>query len=291
MSARWEKWREHFDAYLAWKSIDDHEEKFTSLMLFGGPDIRKIIAQVQSDEQHALDNRYRAAMALLDDYYIPRLSKTYERQKLREMKPNPGEKMDTFVIKLKKQAAYCDYGEQLESLVVDQVITTTTDVNLKRKCLEKDFTLEEILAIGHTHESVETQLGTWNNITGNSQMVNTLDSKSRAGDSILKPFSRENSQKRFRCFRCNGRHDSKDPVCPAKTLKCNSCDQVGHFARCCFLKRKKLNTSTSPQQREPPRREKRFVREIIADTQNSDKEVVDLFHLGVGKKTVSASVG
>lgn len=115
---------------MAWKDVEDHEEKFKSLMLFGGPDVRKIILKVQADEAHVLGNRYQAAVQLLDEYFVPRVSKSYERQKFRQMLPGPNEKLDTFVIRLRKQASYCDFGDQADSMVVDQVIATTKNQQL-----------------------------------------------------------------------------------------------------------------------------------------------------------------
>lgn len=293
VSARWERWREQFEAYLSWKDVNDQEEKFKSLMMFGGPDIRKVIKQVNFDEGHVMENRYHMAMTTLDAYFVPRLSKTYERQKFREMRPSPGEKFDTFVIRLRKQAAYCDFGDQLESMVVDQIITTTTDVSLKRKCLEKDYNLEEILVIGRTHESVQMQISDLEARNGNPLNANAVQPEADFEGSVLKVRSKPGGPRRFRCFRCNGRHDSKDELCPAKSLECRSCGQMGHFSRCCFLKRKKEDRQHSPQRNrsEVPRKQKRFVREVAADSNEPRSNAVDLFHLGAGKKLVSVSVG
>lgn len=286
---RWEKWREQFDAYLAWKDVEDHEEKFKSLMLFGGPDVRKIILKVQADEAHVLGNRYQAAVQLLDEYFVPRVSKSYERQKFRQMLPGPNEKLDTFVIRLRKQASYCDFGDQADGMVVDQVIATTKNQQLRRKCLEKDHTLDQLVALGRTLESVDHQLATWE--TGNKPSPEPPKLKAEATDeSIMKINSeqyhpRSKYQPRPRCTRCDSRHLSTDPACPAKSEKCRSCGVVGHFARCCFLKKK-----TGPPET-PRKNKKRFVREVCetgADGENN--EVFNLFHLG-SKRTVKIKVG
>lgn len=292
VSARWEKWREHFEAYLAWKDVENHEDKFKNLLMFGGPDIRKVIKDVQTDENHAVENRYHVAMTILDDYFVPKHSRTYERQQFREMKPAAGEKFDSFVIRLKRQAAYCDYGDQLESLVVDQIITTTSDVNLKQKYLEKERNLEEILKVGRTHESVRMQIGNLKNRNETLPTTNTTETEGKVGDSILKVQSTSGGPSRFRCFRCNGRHNAKDPSCPGKSIECRSCGQVGHFARCCFLKKKMFNKpQKQPTHSSSIQKRKRFVREISSGNSDQGQDMVDLFHLGTGKKLVQASVG
>ncbi|XP_055527470.1 uncharacterized protein K02A2.6-like [Wyeomyia smithii] len=173
-AVRWEKWREHFEAYLDWTNVVDHDEKFKCLMLFGGSDIRKIVSKVQIDDSHPLNNRYRTALQLLDEYFIPRVSKTYERQTFRQMVPEANEKLDEFAIRLKKQATNCSFENQTDSMIADQIISTTKDEKLKRKCLEKDHTLEEVLTMGRTHESVQFQLNAWENGITNRIAVNTV---------------------------------------------------------------------------------------------------------------------
>ncbi|XP_062541143.1 uncharacterized protein LOC134209176 [Armigeres subalbatus] len=157
-AARWEKWREHFEAYLDWKNVVDHEEKYKSLMLFGGSDIRRIVSKIQVNESHLLSNRYHAALQVLDEYFIPRVSKTFERQRFRQILPEPNEKLDKYAIRLKKQAANCSFGSQTDNMIVDQIVSNTKDDKLKRKWLEKDYTLDEVLAMARTQESVQFQL-------------------------------------------------------------------------------------------------------------------------------------
>lgn len=158
-NTRWEQWKDQFVSYLVLKGIDDHDEMFKALMCFGGGDVRKIARDVVVDGSAVLDNRYRMAMDLLDNYYSPRMSQRYERFKFRQILFNPNEKIDQFVVRLKKQAALCGFGEQIDDMIMDQIVVATqNDDKLRAKYLEADTSLDEMLKIARTHETVKTQL-------------------------------------------------------------------------------------------------------------------------------------
>lgn len=158
-SSRWDLWKDQFCAYLALKNVTDHEEMYKALMCFGGPDVRKIAQNVPSVVSNVMDNPYRIAMEVLDNYYAPRMSLRYERFKFRQMMFNPDEKIDQFVIRLRSQAALCNFDDQLDQMLMDQIVVATqNDDKLRAKYLEADVCLDDMLKIGRTHESVRAQV-------------------------------------------------------------------------------------------------------------------------------------
>ena len=59
----------------------------------------------------------------------------------REMAQNENETIDQFAVRLRRKAQQCDYGDQLESQIRDQIISRCWSSDLRRKFLEKGQTL------------------------------------------------------------------------------------------------------------------------------------------------------
>lgn len=293
---RWEKWREHFEAYLEWKNVVDHDEKYKTLMLFGGSDVRRVISKIEADGSHPMDNRYRTALQQFDEYFIPRVSKTFERQRFRQMVPAPNEKLDKYVIRLKKQATVCEFENQTENMIVDQIVSTTKDDKLKRKWLGKDYTLDEVLAMARAEESVKFQLHAWEDGAASNaakdfvNVVQAEKSNNAFRDRRNRRTDKTNTLHANRCFRCDGRHTSSDPTCPAISRRCKICSKLGHFARCCLKGKRPLKQN---RQENPMQKQKRYVREVAEENsvKQDDDQIFDLFHLGAAKRFVSAKVG
>ncbi|XP_058463344.1 uncharacterized protein LOC131437764 [Malaya genurostris] len=276
----WEAWKEQFMAYLALKSVEDHDEKYKALMCFGGPDVRKIAQTAKFEGSYVIDNPFRAAMDVLDDYYSPRMSLRYERFRFRQIKFNPHEKLDHFIVRVRSQAALCDFGDQLDEMIMDQIVfATEADDKLRAKYLECDRTLEDMMKIGRTHESVKAQ-------------VQELRNKGVFDSADVCELTRRKNK----CNRCSGNHLGNDPKCPARSELCRLCGKIGHFARCCKSNRrnsqniisKPHNPSEIKNENMQKARKQKFIREIEDTTEKV--EIHDLFHIN-GKRSVMVDVG
>ncbi|XP_062542319.1 uncharacterized protein LOC134210288 [Armigeres subalbatus] len=296
-SVRWDEWKGQFVAYLALKGVIDHEELYNALMCFGGPDVRKIAKNIEVTGG-ILDNKYRAAMEALDNYFAPRMSLRYERNKFRQLKFNHKEKLDQFVLRLKTQAAVCNFEEQVNEMIMDQIVyATTSDDKLRAKYLEADVTLEEMLKIGRTHESVSAQVQEFRS-TSSCEPTEFQDLQM-----VSKP-GKLTSYGKGACNRCLGKHEANDQQCPARESRCNNCGKIGHFARSCWKPWKSSspyswqnNRKTDVKNSKPPvnrikghdmTRKQKFVREV--DDVSNQVEIRELFHLD-GKRKVVAAVG
>ncbi|XP_055543125.1 uncharacterized protein LOC129728698 [Wyeomyia smithii] len=218
-SSRWEERKAQFVAYLDLKGVQDTNEKHKALVCFGGPDVRKIAKNIVGDG--ALEDPYQVAMQALDDFYSPRMSLHYERFKFRQLTFNPKEKVDQFVLRLKSQAEVCSFDNQLNNMIMDQIVFATQTDKLRAKYLERDTTLDEMLQIGRTYETVNKQVQEFGFKSADGAEINALQ---KTGNKFKGNLS---------CSRCMGNHLSPDSECPARSSRCNRCTKLGHFARCC----------------------------------------------------------
>lgn len=255
---------------------------FNALMCFGGADVRKIARDVNVSESAVVDNRYRLAMEVLDNYYAPRMSQRYERFKFRQLMFNPNERIDKFVIRLKEQAAQCGFGDQVEGMIMDQVVFATQyDDKLRAKYLEADSSLEKMLEIARTHESVKSQI----------QELRGKSTPTTVELNAVGEMANNLKQGKMSCSRCMGNHLASDECCPAKNSRCGKCSRLGHYARCCKVPHFRASGYRSAQRPAPYKnreRKEKFVREV--DDVTNAVQIRELFHLE-GKRTVSATVG
>lgn len=118
--------------------------------------MRKIIKTCGDNE---MDDIFREALDALDNYYSPKMSLRYERYRFRQMIFNPHEKLDHFVIRLRSQANLCGFEDQSDEMIMDQIVfATQNDDKLRAKYLDCDRTLEAMLKVGRTYESVRAQV-------------------------------------------------------------------------------------------------------------------------------------
>ena len=102
---------------------------------------------------------YKKAEEALTRHFVTQVNVPYERHMFREMAQNENETIDQFAVRLRRKAQQCDYGDQLESQVRDQIISRCQSSDLRRRFLEKGQTLnrKQLQEIARTSEAVKRQ--------------------------------------------------------------------------------------------------------------------------------------
>ncbi|XP_053953714.1 uncharacterized protein LOC128860298 [Anastrepha ludens] len=244
--SEWEKWHRSFSLYLQAEDINDEIKKKNKLLHLGGPQLQEVAfnipgALVESDGK---TNVFKVLVDKLDEYFSPKRNSTFERHLFRNLSPSEGENFNKYLLRLRNQVSKCDFGktasEIIEICVKDKIIDSWAPVDLKRKLLEKEQSLNEIIESCQIYEQISKQSGSMFT-KPSEEKVNRISAKTSGWRHELDE-----------CMRCGQKgHGNKDLKCPARFLKCNKCGLVGHFARKCKTKKRKHNSSghSSPKKR------------------------------------------
>ena len=82
----------------------------------------------------------------------------HERSVFSNARQENGERIEQFVIRLRKLSVYCEYGDNTNEHIRDQVITTCRSPKFRTKLLEKrELTLEKVLEMDKSREAVTHQ--------------------------------------------------------------------------------------------------------------------------------------
>ena len=118
-------------------------------------------------------------MKVLDDYFIPKANVPFERHLSRQIAQEMGETVDQFVCRLRQRAASCDFGDNEDDYIRDQVIDKCHSSVIRRKFLEKEgaVSLNDLLRIARSQEAVDRQMKVMGT-NASANQVNAVGEKS-----------------------------------------------------------------------------------------------------------------
>ncbi|XP_046975751.1 uncharacterized protein LOC124541886 [Vanessa cardui] len=258
---QWERWKRSVLIYLEAADIQIPAKKRATLLHFGGPGLQDIYSNLpganavvstpSGTSEDPVDGRdvFEIALEKLDQYFLPKQSKVYERHLFRQIKQEAGEKMEKFLVRLRNQANKCGF-EKPENFIIDQITEHCTSSELRKKILTMGdkATLDEIITIANTLELVSHQLDVYGNERNEEKIhtINQISNKSYRKSQYRPNEASTSTQKNIRCTRCGSKfHKSIDSNCPAKNKTCHSCKKIGHFSAQC----KSRTPESRPQKR------------------------------------------
>lgn len=274
IGTEWEKWLRALKLYLVDGDIKDDIKQRNKLLHLGGIQLQEVAysipgAVIDSQEDKKV---FDILIDKLSDYFSPRQNSTFERHKFRRIKPCDGENFNKFLLQIRHQAKRCDFGstkKEAEDInLKDNIIDNWANPELKKKILEKERTLDEVIELCQIFEQINNQssvMNAYSNVatqSGSALSVSRIDFQNR-----------ERNGRKGSCQRC-GRFDHINiQSCPAKELKCRKCGFQGHFAKCCktnYNKRKLFTQKgEEPETKHFKTKNRSNVRFIDTDDSNS----------------------
>ena len=105
------------------------------------------------------DDPYAVCNRKLDHHFRSDENIPFERHVFRQLAPTDGESVDKFVVRLRRQARACNFGDALDDNIRDQLIEKLSDMELKKKLLEtRNITLSQVLEKTRASEAAGQQV-------------------------------------------------------------------------------------------------------------------------------------
>ena len=84
---RWKRWKRAFNLYVASKGETNEGQKVTLLLHSGGIELQEIYYTLASEDQ---DTSFNVCVAVLDNYFTPKVNVPFERHVFRQMQKMEG---------------------------------------------------------------------------------------------------------------------------------------------------------------------------------------------------------
>nr|XP_049707012.1 uncharacterized protein K02A2.6-like [Helicoverpa armigera] len=240
LGLRWEKWRRALEIYLLASEIKNPVIKRATLLHMGGTALQEVYYNIPGAHIEGADvtdstDVYKVAIDKLNEYFLPKQSKVYERHIFRLLKQETDERFEKFLVRLRQQSKKCKFANGEDDNIIDQVVEKCNSMELKKKILTlgDDVTLDKVIAEANAIESVQRQLSDYGNGSAPRPIanINKIDTK------------REFDQNKG-CSRCGSeKHNGDSPTCPAKDKKCSKCGYIGHFMAKCRTRASKRRST------------------------------------------------
>jgi predicted Zn-ribbon and HTH transcriptional regulator len=262
-AVRWKRWVERFEVYLVAAKVTDEQQKRALMLHLAGERVYEIY---QTLENTGTD--YETVKTKLTEKFAPKVNKEFERFKFRSARQASNESLDSFFTRLRQLSTNCQFAS-VDDEVKSQIIMGCSSSYLRRKGLETEVDLSELMNIGFASEQAGEQIRSIENLVGTasglgSENVNKIaDNQSAHGDM--------GSVDKKECYKCGFDFPHKNGPCPAIGKVCKSCGRKNHFQSVCKSKFK----SKSSESENGPRI--RYLRE-------GDQEVDYTFNLQSASK-------
>lgn len=269
LRTEWEKWLRSVKLYLEAEEVDNPKKKRSKLLHLGGPQLQEVAynlpGAIEEYDETKKNDVFETLVTKLNEHFSPDQNSTFERHLFRTIKPEGGEAFNKFLLRVRQQAAKCAFGttknEATEINLKDKLIDSWAPVELKKKLLEKERSLDETIELCRVHEQISTQS------TVMSQIHTEPGPSYGHINKIAKKFKPNNE-----CGRCGKtNHKANETVCPARGVKCHRCGTVGHFAAKC--RTRVLKRPARPELNANTKRSRNTVNHIeVDDSLEEDKE-------------------
>lgn len=241
VSFKWDLWKQQFELFLMAISKEDETEKRKIAIFLNvvGEEGVKIYNSYKLGEQ--ADLTLAIVLNKFGDHCKPRRNVIYERYCFLKIRQKEGQSFDAYVTELKNAAMKCEYGNQQDSIIRDQIIFNVRETRLQEQLInEKDITLEKTLEKCRSAEISKFQINEFSK--GNQHPMANVSAINKKKQPMKQMKTGKPTTKIINNCRNCGQVSHPVNQCPAFNQKCRKCKKPNHFAKVC---RSKTNSNYS----------------------------------------------
>jgi len=205
------------------------EEKISYLLIWSGEEgIELVSTWSLTNEEKKLSTYWKK----FEEYVAPKSNFRLARYKLRTLKQEKDDTVDSFLKKVRVLVNECKYTI-VDEHIIDALIFGSSRSRVQAKLLEYDatLTLHKAIDIARTEEATSSQLQDIRNTE--ITVVHALGHNARP----KRPQAQPQTKKQL-CGNCSTIHDiSQRSFCPAQGTKCNQCGKLHHWGKVCRSKK------------------------------------------------------
>ena len=226
-------------------SITQASRKKAMLLHYVGEETFDVFETFTVPEPTEESDEYQTALKAFADYFEPQKCVDHHVYIFHQELLKSGENITAFYTRLQLLARKCEFANtDLE--IKRQIIQGTSSVRLRRKAIEQNLNLDDLLKAARSMETADEQtseiekqqshvVGRCNNKTSDDREENS-NSPPKIGFCNAK------------CGLCGGSYPHQG-TCPAQGKKCMNCGKLNYFAKVC--RSKPINRSKSSRARKP----------------------------------------
>lgn len=255
MAKEWKAWKSALEIYFEAYDVTDQRKMRAKLLHFDGQQLQRVYENLPDSDKIPLvaikTNCYDIAVDKLDAYFEPGRQYILERCRMRNIKQEQNERFSHFVMRIRQQLSDCGlekYSAEVkevltEIFMIDTIVEGCSSDELRRRILQKDRLLSEIVEMGAMMEGVEQQIkdiGTLKTPDTAEKIFQVKSERSFRNKSFsgrglsFNGNTSKHNEKFVICYRCGTKgHVGTSENCKARDQVCRRCNKVGHFEAVC----------------------------------------------------------
>ena len=154
ISQRCAKWKKRFDDFILASGITEDTCENTLLLHMRGQETQDIFDALTIETRG--NETYKASLEAFDQHFCVKKNIPFERSIFRAAKQLEKESIEHYITRLRQLAQYCEYGDEIDNNIRDQIISLCLSSKLRKRLLiAPELTLHKLAKIAQAMELMQ----------------------------------------------------------------------------------------------------------------------------------------